>query len=72
MTQKQMIVKYIQDFGSISTYEAFIDLGIARLASRISDLKRDGLQIDKKIVTAKNRYGKTVHYARYKIGGKND
>lgn len=68
MTQKEMIVKYIQDFGSISTYEAFIDLGIARLASRINDLKNDGININKETIKAKNRYGKKVHYARYKIG----
>lgn len=68
MTQKEMIVKYIQDFGSISTYEAFIDLGIARLASRINDLKNDGININKETIKAKNRYGKKVHYARYRIG----
>lgn len=68
MTQKEMIVKYIQDFGSISTYEAFIDLGITRLASRISDLKNDGVTISKKTEKSKNRYGKTVHYTRYRIG----
>lgn len=68
MTQKEMIVKYIQDFGSISTYEAFVDLGIARLASRICDLKNDGYAIEKKIIKTKNRYGKSVHYARYRIG----
>lgn len=71
MTQKEMIVKYINDFGSISTYEAFVDLGIARLASRISDLKNDGLKIDRETVKSKNRYGKKVHYARYRIGEQN-
>lgn len=67
MTQKEMIVKYIQDFGSISTYEAFIDLGIARLASRINDLKNEGVAVHKRMERAKNRYGKTVHYARYSL-----
>lgn len=49
LSQKQMILKYIHDFGSITTYEAFIDLGITRLPSRINDLKNDGLKINKQI-----------------------
>lgn len=67
MTQKEMIVKYLQDFGSISNYEAFVDLGIARLASRINDLKNDGIPINTTTIKSKNRYGKTVYYARYSL-----
>lgn len=67
MTQAERIVKYMQDYGSISTLEAFEDLGITRLASRIHDLSRLGLDIDRESVTAKNRYGETVHYTRYKL-----
>ena len=65
MTQKEMIVRYMDDFGSITTMEAFSDLGITRLASRIHELVRSGLQIKKEIVTSKNRYGEDVHYTRY-------
>ena len=39
VTQCQRIIAYIKEFGSISTLEAFRDLGVARLASRIHDLK---------------------------------
>lgn len=41
MTQCEMILKYLEDFGSITTYESFIDLGITRLSSRIYDLKKE-------------------------------
>lgn len=68
MTQKEMIVKYIKDFGSISPLEALSDLGIMRLASRVTDLKNDGVKIVKSMEKTKNRYGKTVHYARYRLG----
>lgn len=68
MTQKEMIIKYINDFGSISPLEALSDLGIIRLASRITDLKNDGVKIVKSMEKSKNRYGKAVHYARYRIG----
>ena len=68
MTQKQMVIKYINDFGSISPLEALSDLGIMRLASRVTDLKTDGVKIVQSMEKSKNRYGKTVHYARYRLG----
>ena len=68
MTQKEMVIKYINDFGSISPLEALSDLGIMRLASRVTDLKKDGVKIVKAMEKSKNRYGKTVRYARYRIG----
>lgn len=66
MTQKERIVQYMDDFGSITTAEAFNDLGIARLASRIHELVKGGVGIEKEMVTSKNRYGETVRYARYR------
>lgn len=65
MTQKERIVKYMDDFGSISTMEAFTQLGITRLASRIHELTRNGLPIKRETVTSKNRYGEEVHFTRY-------
>lgn len=65
MTQKERIVQYLDDFGSITTMEAFSDLGITRLASRIHELVRNGLPIKKEMVTSKNRYGEEVHFMRY-------
>lgn len=65
MTQKQQVLNYIDRFGSITQLEAIRDLGIMRLASRVSDLKRDGHKIKKTMVKNKNRFGKTIHYAKY-------
>ena len=67
MTQCEKIIEYMDTFGSITTYEAFIDLGIARLASRICDLKKEGWPIVSETVTTTNRYGEKIHYAKYKI-----
>jgi hypothetical protein len=67
MTQVERIIKYMHDFGSITTMQAFTDLGITRLASRIHDLNRMGIEIEKETVSGKNRYGEPVHYARYKL-----
>ena len=65
MTQYDAILQYIDDFGSISPMEAFSDLGITKLATRISEMSRKGYSFDKKPVTSKNRYGNSVTYMRY-------
>lgn len=66
MTQCERILKYMEDFGSISTMQAFGDLGITRLASRIHDLKSMGIDISKETASTRNRYGEITHYAVYK------
>ena len=65
MTQYDAILQYMDDFGSISPMEAFSDLGVTKLATRISELSRKGYSFDKKPVTSKNRYGNSVTYMRY-------
>ena len=64
-TQCDLILKYICDFGSISTWEAMMDLGVARLASRVHDLKKKGYQFRKQRIYTTNRYKKKTHYDRY-------
>ena len=65
MTQKELIIKYMEDFGSITTIEAFTDLGITKLTTRISELRKDGFIIASKKIDKKNRYGKKVKFNRY-------
>ena len=67
ITQCQRIIDYMKRFGSISTIEAFTDLSVTRLASRIHDLKAQGYNIVSTVGTAKNRYGETVHFSIYKL-----
>lgn len=69
MTQCERVLKYIDDFGSITQLEAMADLGIMRLASRVSDLKKAGYPLNVTMVSGKNRYGEPTHYARYTMGG---
>ena len=68
--QCQRILDYMTELGSISTLEAFKDLGVARLASRIHDLKGMGYKIDSEIKTSKNRYGENTHYKVYRLAEK--
>lgn len=67
MNQKQRIIKYIQDFGSITALEAMKDLGITQLGARIDGLQKDGYSFKKVWERSKNRYGDNVDYKRYSL-----
>lgn len=67
MTQNDRILEYMKKNGGITQLEALSEFGIMRLASRISDLRRDGVAIAKETVKGKNRYGESVAYARYSL-----
>lgn len=67
MTQKEAIIKYIKDFGSITSMEAYSDLGITQLGARIFELKRLGYVFEKSDVKDKNRYGKPIRYSKYTL-----
>lgn len=65
-TQCSRIIDYLNEFGSITQLEALEDLGIMRLASRISEInKSKEYKIIRKDVSAKNRWGEPVTYGRY-------
>lgn len=64
-SQCKQILDYIDKFGSITTYDAFMDLGCTRLPSRIHDLRMKGYEISDKPEKRKNRFGVAVCYKRY-------
>lgn len=67
LTDQQMdILCYIFDFGSISPMEAFADLCVTKLSTRISEMKVLGIQFDQAFESRENRFGKTVRYMRYR------
>lgn len=66
-TQADRVLDYIKKFGSITTLEAFRDLGVTRLSARIFELRDKSLNIDSTNVTSKNRYGENCTYAKYFI-----
>lgn len=63
--QTDRVLAYIREFGSITQLEALRDLGVFRLASRISDLKKQGYVITGKMEAVKNRYGEDCYIKRY-------
>ena len=65
LTQLDRVKKYIKDFGSITQFEAFNELGILRLAACIYLLRKNGENIGGEFIKVKNRYGETCEVKRY-------
>ena len=61
---KKRVLDYIQKFGSITTYEAFLDLGCTRLSEYIRQLRIE-FDIEDTWIHKTNRYGKKISYKKY-------
>lgn len=71
-TQCRRILDYIAVHGGITPMEAIIDLGVFRLASRISEMRKDGIDIKDEWVKVTNRFGETCRVKKYSMGGGSD
>ncbi len=67
MTQCEKILDYMRSNGSITPLDAMREFGCMRLASRINDLKRQGIGITSTIEANINRYGEKIRYSRYEL-----
>ena len=65
MTNKERVLDYIKEKGSITSMECYEALGITTLQECIRDLRRDGTQITAVVENGKNRYGDNCHWNRY-------
>ena len=65
MSDKQRILKHLQEKGSITPMEALEQYGCYRLGARVFDLRRDGFVINTTIVEGTDRNGEPMKYARY-------
>lgn len=63
--QKQRVINYIRQFGSISSWEAYSDLGITQLGARIDQLKKEGHEFRTEWESSTNRFGERTDYKRY-------
>lgn len=73
-TQAERVLDYMERFGGITQYDALFDLGVMRLASRISGLRKQGFEIESEWVTVQNRFGEKCSVKRYKLkdGARNE
>ena len=66
MSQCQRLLHRLKT-GPINPMQAWQELGIYRLAARISDLKNDGHDIKKTMTVVINRYGEACKVASYSL-----
>ena len=67
ITQRDRVLSYIKEEGSITALEAVRELGILQLSARLVELERLGYKFTKVGETSKNRYGENVHNIRYSL-----
>ena len=66
-TQKEEILQYMREFGWITPMDCIHQIGCTKLATRISELIRDGIQIEKETVYYENWRGQQRHFTRYRL-----
>jgi hypothetical protein len=66
MTQKEIILNYINDVGFITSMADY-QLGITQLGARIFELKEQGYTFRKERINLKPQNGKATHYDKYFI-----
>ena len=67
MSQTDRVHEYMKQHGTITSMEAFANLGITRLAARISNLKDSGVAVKTTTVSKKRKDGTTCHFAEYSL-----
>lgn len=65
MNSKTIILRHLQEHGSITPMDAVRHYGIMRLGARIFDLRQEGYPIETVLAYHVNRFGAQVRYARY-------
>lgn len=71
MTQADRILEFLLEWGTITPYQAFEQLGITKLSTRISEMRAAGVKIKREMVNDINRYGDPVRYCRYSLEEEN-
>ena len=61
---REKVLDYINEFGSITTFQAFMDLGCTRLSEYIRELRLE-YNINDEWIHTTNRYGKKIKYKKY-------
>ena len=67
MTQNERLEQYLRDNIRIDPLTAWNQLGIYRLAARINELRKKGLEIRSESKTVYNKFNEKCHVADYKL-----
>lgn len=64
---QQRVLDYMVEYGSITTLQAFVDLGESRLSAMIFELKKKGVHIAGERKQVENRWHEKRWIKEYKI-----
>lgn len=64
---ERRVFDYMTEFGSITSLQAFVDLGETRLSGRIFELRKKGVNISTEFKSVTNRYGESRKIKEYRI-----
>lgn len=65
MTQKQRVLRHLEEYGTIEPMLALREYGIYRLSDVILQLRKSGYGIETKEIKTKNRFNEATRYAKY-------
>lgn len=68
LSQKEMILRHLEDYGEITSWEAIKEYGVTRLSAVIYDLRKV-YTIEDVWEKGYNRYGAPTRWVKYKLGG---
>lgn len=68
MTQEEKILSYLKEGNTLTSMTAFNYLGITKLATRVSDLRKKGHPIHNHMIKVPTRYEQPVKVAKYYYG----
>lgn len=67
-TQKEIVLQYLQEHGSITSKECMNKLDICDLQKAIQLLREENYDIKDKWIKKINKYGKPIKFKKYMLG----
>lgn len=67
---KDRILNHLEQYGSITSWEAIREYGCTRLSQYIYLLRNEGYLVIDCWEKSTNRFGESVHFKKYVLGGK--
>ena len=65
--QTRKVLQFMQEHGSITSFDAYERLGCHRLAARIHEIREAGYGVKCETKTGKNRFGEMVCFTNYSL-----
>jgi hypothetical protein len=65
LSQNELVLKHLQEVGSLTSLEAIQKYGITRISARVYDLRERGHDVQTELIQVPNRRGKIVRAGLY-------